>query len=201
MKNFVWNEEKVFIGENSKNGTYEFNNFNGFICFGSNNCTVKNADFIVNIRHIEYLTGKHIPVKPWDVNVNEIIWNNGEVISGNFNPHHWKNGIFNGDENGMFNGKAKMFNVLKEGIVKKGNVQCVTWERGTFKGEQFNGTFNCGVFKSSNGIFYGTWLDGHFHSGIFKGKWKGGKWLNITTQSFQGESYVGDGTFDSVVKE
>ena len=41
-KQFVWNEEKVSLDENSPNGTYEFENFSGFIQFRGNGCRVEN---------------------------------------------------------------------------------------------------------------------------------------------------------------
>ena len=199
---FVWNEEKVFIDGDSKNGTYEFENFDGFIKFRGSDCQVRNAAFTVIIRHIEYLTGKHRPAPPQNEMVNEIVWKDGEVVSGNFYPHYWQGGTFNGTllnteefENGTFNGEKLVCQVFGGGTVSRGAVECGCWERGTFSGESFAGTFCCGVFNG--GIFTGTWRDGHFRGGIFRGNWKGGTWFG---GSFEGKSWVGDGTFDSVVK-
>ena len=198
----VWNEEKVFIDENSNSDEYRFEDFTGNIEFGHSKCQVEHASFTVKIRNIKYITGEAHPVKPWDAEANEIIWEDGIVVSGNISPHYWKNGVFNGDilrtaefVNGTFNGTYLHCNVFKNGTVESGFVECLIWERGVFMGSSFEGTFNCGVFKGR--FFEGTWLDGHFKKGIFKGKWKGGIWFG---GNWQGESYVGDGTFDSVKK-
>ena len=111
-KQFVWNEEKVSLGENSKNGTYEFENFSGYIKFGGTGCRVENASFTVIIRHIEYLTGEHQPVKPQDAEVNQIVWKDGTVVSGSLIPVVWQGGNFKGKllrtgsfEGGVFGGE------------------------------------------------------------------------------------------------
>jgi len=200
----VWNDEKVLIDETSGNKEYKFEDFTGNIAFGDTRCLVEHASFTIMIRNIKYITGEAQPVKPWDAEANEIVWENGTVVSGDLRARQWNNGVFNGrilrtDEfvNGTFNGCSLLCNVFKDGIVEDCvDVKCNTWERGTCLGCcSFTGTFCCGVFRG--GTFEGTWLDGHFKKGIFRGKWKGGTWFG---GNWQGESYVGDGTFASVRK-
>ena len=202
-KQFVWNEEKVSLDENSPNGTYEFENFSGFIQFRGNGCRVENASFTVIIRHIEYLTGEHQPVKPRDAEANQIVWKDGTVVSGSLFPIVWEGGNFKGKllrtgffRGGVFSGEKLICCSFSGGTVDHGTVECINWERGDFSGDSFTGTFHCGVF--SGGVFEGTWLDGHFKGGVFKGDWKGGTWSG---GSFEGSSCVGDGTFGSVRKD
>lgn len=199
----VWNDEKVFLDENRGNKEYRFEDFMGNIAFGNSRCLVEHASFTITIRNIKYITGEAQPVRPWDAEANEIVWENGTVVSGHLHARQWTDGVFNGDilrtsafVNGTFNGSKLICNVFKDGTVEKGIVECHSWERGIFSGSAFKGTFHCGVFMGET--FEGTWLDGHFKKGIFREEWKGGTWFG---GDWQGESYVGDGTFASVRKE
>ena len=93
----VWNDEKVFIDDTSGNKEYKFEDLTGNIAFGNSKCLVEHASFTIWIRNIKYITGEAHPFKPWDVEANEIVWENGTVVSGSLHARQWKNGVFNGN--------------------------------------------------------------------------------------------------------
>lgn len=178
--------------------------YSGNISFGKDTeCEVENATFIFNFGHPKYLSEEERPPKPWDAMVNSIEWIDGKVISGKLHCNSWKNGEFYGTSlfvtkefsDGKFIGLEMKANLIENATVFSGDVICNCWMKGIFGGAKFKGNWTCGIF--ANGEFHGIWNEGIFEGGKFFGEWHGGTWKK---GEFHGNSLVGDGTFNSIIR-
>ena len=189
---------------------YHYDCFTGRIKFYDNDCQVRKAKFTIQIGEPAYLCGV-VAKKASLYSLNKIIWEDGEVVSGNLSCSEWKSGKFCGDnlyvdcgaENLIFCGNKLECNIFSDGEVHSGDVNCEIWESGIFQGNVLDcEEWICGVFsgKQFRDKRTGEWKDGFFKCGKFNGIWKGGVWVG-EKGVWNGRVRIGDGTFSSVKKQ